>query len=293
MVKRLSIAVALLVILACGGGDSGKEGIFFLENLVFVNGYAGPQELFLRKSPNGEVFQITHNRFNDFDPSLSRDGARVAFASDRTGDVEIFNMKLDGSNALRLTNSPGPDHSPAWSPNGKVILFVREVGGMSTIMRMNADGTSQSMFITDEGSQPCYNRSGTKVVFISNRTGNNEVWICDPSGGNETQVTFTSGNESSPTWSPTGDQLCFAYDNGIDSAIYRMNLDGSNRRVFFDTPGKADAAPRWGADGAFVAFHTESFAGSRDGQVFVVKAEGVGMEQVTLGSGGNTHPAVK
>lgn len=260
---------------------------------MYVSGFNGPLELYIRKSPSGTIQRLTHNPSNDFDPALSRDTTRVAFASNRDGDVEIYNMRADGTNALRLTNSPGPDHSPTWSPNGKVILFVREVAGVNLLMRMNADGTNQSMLIPDEGSQPCYSRNGTKIAFISNRTGNDEVWVCDANGGNQVQLTFTAGNESNPSWNATGGEICYSYGSGPDTAIYRMNSDGSNPRLFFDTPNRADSGPLWGADGKFIVLYTESTPGARDGQVEVIEVDGKGKDSLTSGAGGNSQPAVK
>jgi Tol biopolymer transport system component len=72
-----------------------------------------------------------------------------------------------------------------------------------------------------------------------------------------------------------------------------MNADGTNARVFIDTPGKVDAGPLWGADGRFVAFSTESFVGAQDGQIVVAEVDGKGRDQITSGSGGNVQPAIK
>ncbi|MFL5434279.1 MAG: TolB family protein, partial [Myxococcales bacterium] len=56
-------------------------------------------------------------------PSVSPDGRKIAFMSDRDGDIEIYVMNLDGSNPTRLTRSPGRDAHPEWSPDGRKIYF--------------------------------------------------------------------------------------------------------------------------------------------------------------------------
>ncbi len=57
-----------------------------------------------------------HPEADDFDPSWSLDGSRIAFTTHRDGNAEIYIMDRDGSNPSNLTNDPAPDFDPAWSP---------------------------------------------------------------------------------------------------------------------------------------------------------------------------------
>lgn len=52
-------------------------------------------------------------------PSWSPDGARIAFASDRTGDFELFLADPDGSAPVNISNNAAPIDAPgsqAWGP---------------------------------------------------------------------------------------------------------------------------------------------------------------------------------
>jgi dipeptidyl aminopeptidase/acylaminoacyl peptidase len=81
--------------------------------------------------------------YTDDNPSVSPDGKKIAFISDRDGDIEIYVTNVDGSNPRRLTHSPGRDAHPEWSPDGQKIYFQspRETK-LPQVFVMNADGSS-------------------------------------------------------------------------------------------------------------------------------------------------------
>ena len=72
--------------------------------------------------------RLTNNWYNDWHPSWSSDGTKIAFSSARDGTREIYVMDADGSNQTRLTDNSADDLEPSWSPDGAKIAFetVRE-----------------------------------------------------------------------------------------------------------------------------------------------------------------------
>ena len=74
-------------------------------------------EIYVMDADGGNQQRLTKNRKNDWFPSWSPDGERIAFAADRKGDFanfEIYVMDVDGGNLRNLTNNPQNDFSPAW-----------------------------------------------------------------------------------------------------------------------------------------------------------------------------------
>ena len=112
----------------------------------FENKFAITDEIYVMDTDGQNLQRLTENRKNDWSPSWSPDGERIAFASDRKGEFEnfeIYVMDADGGNQQRLTNNRVWDMDPSWSPDGKRIAFASDRKGdleNFEIYVMDADG---------------------------------------------------------------------------------------------------------------------------------------------------------
>ena len=109
----------------------------------FETKFAVTYEIYVMDADGGNQQRLTENRKNDWEPSWSPNGERIAFASDRKGDlvnIEIYVMDADGGNQQRLTENRKNDWQPSWSLDGERIAFVSDRDGNSEIYVMDADG---------------------------------------------------------------------------------------------------------------------------------------------------------
>jgi Tol biopolymer transport system component len=101
----------------------------------------GPQPVTLVVQ-RSRFHRLTYNNTNDFKPTWSPDGQKLAFVSERDGNMEIYLMDADGSHIRRLTYDAAADSSPNWSSDGSEIVFVSNRHRNGEIFVMTADGSN-------------------------------------------------------------------------------------------------------------------------------------------------------
>jgi Tol biopolymer transport system component len=100
-------------------------------------------------------------------------------------------------------------------------------------------------------------------------------------GSGEIQdVTRSPWEVYQPTFTPDGRHILFgSREGGLVSAIWIMNLHGTNKRRLTNAPIEA-AGPDASPDGRHVVFYSRQNT-PRPGHVFVMNANGTGVKQLT------------
>ncbi|MFC1573555.1 hypothetical protein ACFL30_00060 [Candidatus Latescibacterota bacterium] len=76
-------------------------------------------DIFVMNADGSNPVNITRYPNNDFKPTWSPDGTRIAFISIRDGKRELFSMNSDGSEVVPITNNDSMDEYPDWGPMPK------------------------------------------------------------------------------------------------------------------------------------------------------------------------------
>ncbi len=231
------------------------------EQILFESNRHGNDEIY-RHFPGVRTQRLTFDEGGDYDPELSPDGTKMAYASRINGDLEIAVMDLKSGKRQQLTFSPRSNLQPTWSPDGSRIAFASNRDGDMDIYIMDADGKNESN-VTDnspwDDSSPHWSPVSEKVVFISYRDDLwDEVYMLDVQTGIERKLTTSSYFAAHPRWSPNGSQIAYLSTEVPEfapqtTAIWRVKSDGSELQALV-TQGEANTHPKYSPDGKWIAF---------------------------------------
>jgi Tol biopolymer transport system component len=280
-------------------------------------------EIYLMDGDGTNPRRLTENTDSDYFPTLSPDGRRIVFDSNRLraegeplNTSDLFVMNADGTAQTSLTRGS----SATWSPDGRKIAFNASASGKgqpiilvrpgaattdSDIFVMNVDGflknrarpkniTNNPAAVDDD---PDWSPRGKQIVFTSHTDNGStddhvtaEIYAIDADGaGKPRRLTNNAEEERAPSWSPDGKRIVFCCRRGgSDFEICVMNADGTGQVKLTDNT-IGDLTPSWSPDGRKIVFHRR-VGGRGQFQLFLINADGTGEKQLTFPPGLNAFP---
>ena len=117
---------------------------------------------------------------------------------------------------------------------------------------------------------------------LDNELTTTSLWRIDLANGDARQLTRSGGSDSSPAWSPDGEQIAFLSDRGGAKQVFLLPIDGGEARQLTDLAGGVDGPPVWSPDGISIAFTASPKTEPRDPTApyrvtrFVYRFDGIG-----------------
>jgi TolB protein len=277
------------IIFRLGGGIPGIAE----SKIVFVSNRSGSKEIWEMDYDGYGEHAITHLGSIALSPRISPDSSRIAFVELGKRGVNIRMYSLDLGKLVSFPVIGGTTISPAWSPDGLHLAFSSSRTGDPEIYVSNADGGELKRVTESHGpdASPVWNpKTGAQIAWVSGRTGLPQIYTMESDGTNVQRMTDT-GYAVSPSWSPSGQFLTFAwsrkYGPGIPGGqdIYLMDVASKQWSQLTHEAGNNDF-PSWSPDGRHIVFQS-----SRTGttEIWTMLADGTEQHQLTH-SGQNTQP---
>tara|TARA_Y100000590_G_scaffold452258_1_gene595011 strand:- start:644 stop:1753 length:1110 start_codon:yes stop_codon:yes gene_type:complete len=281
---------------------------------VMKNPYIDPQiiyssyrwwnyDIFISDIYGGHTTHLTKNKWIDFNPSISYDGTKLAFISERDNNREIYIMDLvwldgyaqwEGKNLQNLTETNGNEWSPRFSPNGKKLTysFYEPNKDNYDIFIIDTDGANKKNLTARPGYEilPQFSPDGSFIIFQSWQFGVKEIFFINLLEGIEINLTakpssndiLTDGN----SFSPNGEKIVFCSDRDGNKNIYIMNSNGSDQIQLTSNLG-ADYNPVFSPDGSSIVFTS-----NRDGnsEIYIMDYDGSDIKNISNNSAEDWNP---
>src|SRR5258708_3162164 len=160
------------------------------------------------------VRQLTFTN-NNFDPALSPDGTKVAFASNRNNNTDIYMINVDGTNLTRVTTNAAIDQRPNFSPDGTRLLFDTNRNsplGLRNLYVINVNGTNETRLTDYFEFAGRFSPDGTRITYMGRTvpdTGWNQVFVMNADGSNRVPLTNTASPNQNPSFSLDGTLIAF------------------------------------------------------------------------------------
>lgn len=298
---------------ACEDPGAGRE-----ERIVFLSSRDAtaspsdidpPTDVFVMNGDGSGVQNLTRaparNLHNSV--SVSPDGGRIAFATDRTtpGCPQIFTVHTDGSATAQVTTQ-GCNNLPRWSPDGARLAYLSWREGRAAVYTINTNGTDPRDLSTPTlaGAEGCTATqppqigllgwaTDGRVMFYHDRCGRGYRYFIAPGDGSGAAETLDY-DASTAYWSPDGSRVAFVARWGSYRKVHVMNADGSNRRVLITDAVNDEMMPRyeargtspWSPDGTRLVIRRElwSAGGISESGVYVIDVDGSRLRRLPLSS---------
>ncbi len=278
------------IIFRLGGGIPGiaETKIYYVK--IVGN---GDKEIWEMDYDGANQHPVTHLGTVSISPRVSPDNTRLAFSSLGRDGFQIRMYSLVLSRMVAFPSVGGTNLSPAWSPDGRNLAFSSSRSGDPEIWIGDANGGGSHRVTSFRGPDvsPVFNpKTGAQLAWISGRSGLPQLYMMDTDGSAVSRLTDT-GYATSPSWSPNGQFITFAWDRkygpgapgGQDIYVIEVaaGSSGAHRwiQITHDS-GRCDF-PSWSPDGRHIVYANSADGKAAHTRIWTMLADGTQRRPLT------------
>ena len=279
------------IIFRLGGGIAGIAET----KIYYVHAAGGNKEIWEMDYDGANQHAVTHLGAISLSPRVSPDNSRIAFSSlGRDGfQIRVYSLLLN--RMVNFSAAGGTNLSPAWSPDGRSIAYSSSRSGDPEIWITDINGSVARRVTSFKGPDvsPVFNpKTGSQIAWISGRTGLPQLYVMDSDGSGVQRMT-DGGYATSPSWSPNGQFIAFAWNRKYGPGapggqdIYVMEV-ASKRWIQLTHDGGRCDFPSWSPDGRHIVY--ANTADGRDDHMKVWTMLADGTQKHALSATGGDMP---
>ncbi len=187
----------------------------------------------------------------DAEATISAQGDKIVFTSDRSGDLELYTCDIDGSNIKQITSELGYDGGAFFSPDGSKLVFRSSRPKTEEDIKVYKDLLAQGLVMPTHM----------------------EIYTCNVDGSELKKITNLGKANWAPFFHPSGKKIIFSSNHagkrGYEFNLYMINIDGTGlERITYDAV--FDAFPMFSYDGKKLVFSSNrNNGGTHNTNLFV------------------------
>ena len=199
----------------------------------------------------------------------SRDGQRLAFASNRNGRLDIYQKSVDGDRDEPLLITPGLKVPADWSPDGHILLYLKADTKTHLDIWALPIGTEEKPFPVVqspyEDLNPQFSPDGMWIAYQSDESNRHEIYV-RPFRGPGAPVPISTDGGTQPRWRRDGKELFYL---GLDRRLMAAPIafSSNGKSVEAGTPVRLFETKIGGA-----GISQREYEVSADGQRFLIDA---------------------
>jgi len=204
-------------------------------------------DLYKVAASGGDAVQLTFHKAHDYMPVWSKDGAKIAFASNRYGNFDIFVMASIGGTATRLTYHSANEKPFTFSSNNKNVLFATSrqddvkhrqypTGSQPELYSVPAKGGKVSQIFTVPAEYVQLSKNGRTMIYHDKKGGENEfrkhhtssitrdIWTYDTKTKVHKMITSFNGEDRQPVFSPDEKSIYYLSEKSGTFNVHKLSL---------------------------------------------------------------------
>lgn len=210
-------------------------------------------DIYRVSADGGAAKQLTFHKAHDFGVVWSKDGTKLAFASNRFGNFDVYAMDAQGGPATRLTFHSVDETPYTFSADDKNVLFgaARQdaflhrqypISRQPELYSVPIMGGRVEQVLTVPAEDVQVNKAGTQMVYHDKKGYEDtfrkhhvsaitrDVWTYDVTSGEHAMLTSYKGEDRNPVYAKNEESIYYLSEESGSYNVHKLDLANPSQK---------------------------------------------------------------